>query len=95
MFSLLLLMISIPPLDSNLGSTFVESQNDELKFNITRRVKLATISWGWTYSEGYRDKRVIRVHEGEFQAQSGYQNKCGCESPPDVAIRVVERNFIA
>ena len=38
-----------------------------LKFNITRRVKLATISWGWTYSEGNREKRGIRVHE-ECQA---------------------------
>ena len=34
-----------------------------LKFNITRRVKLATISRGWTYSESKREKRGIRVHE--------------------------------
>ena len=43
---------------------------DELKFNITRRVKLATISWGWTYSEGNREKRGIRVHE---ECQAGTQ----------------------
>ena len=34
-----------------------------VKVNITKRVKLATISWGWTYSEGNREKRGIRVHE--------------------------------
>ena len=33
------------------------------KFYITRRVKLATISWGWTYSEGNREKReCFRVY---------------------------------
>jgi len=41
-----------------------------LKFNITRKVKLATISWGWTYSEGKREKRGIRVHE---ECQAGTQ----------------------
>ena len=29
-----------------------------MKFNITRRVKLATISWGWTYSEGNRGRET-------------------------------------
>ena len=41
----------------------ISLRNDELKFNITRRVKLATISLGWTYSEGDREIRGIRVHE--------------------------------
>ena len=53
------------------GYSFVATiENDELKFNITRRVKLATISWGWTYSEGNREKRGIRVHE---ECQAGTQ----------------------
>ena len=46
------------------------NEHDDLKFNITRRVKLATISWGWTYSEGNREKGGIRVHE---ECQAGTQ----------------------
>ena len=56
--------------------------DDELKFDITRTVKLATISWGWTYSEGNREKRGIRVHEEcqagtqwSWKAQSGWTER--------------------
>ena len=55
---------------------------DELKCNITRRVKLATISLGWTYSEGNREKSGIRVHEEcqagtqwSWKAQSGWTER--------------------
>ena len=51
-----------------------KSINVWLKFNITRKDKLATISWGWTCSEGKREKRGIRAHE-ECQAGTQWSRK--------------------